>query len=54
MVAAPVLNRAGRMAYGLAAVGIATQLNADRVAELGHDLREAAADVAASIVERGA
>ncbi|RAR56381.1 uncharacterized protein (TIGR00369 family) [Paraburkholderia unamae] len=29
------------MAYGLAAVGIATQLNADRVAELGHDLREA-------------
>ncbi|MBN3807686.1 IclR family transcriptional regulator [Paraburkholderia sp. Ac-20347] len=54
VVAAPVLNPAGRMAYGLAAVGIATQLNAERVAALGHDLRAAAADIAASIVERSA
>lgn len=54
VVAAPVLNPAGRMAYGLAAVGIETQLNADRVAALGHDLRKAAADIASSIVEGSA
>lgn len=54
VVAAPVLNSTGHMAYGLAAVGIATQLDADRVSALGRDLREAAADIAASIVERSA
>jgi DNA-binding IclR family transcriptional regulator len=41
------------MTYGLAAVGISTQLNAARIAALGDDLRAAAGDIEALLVEKG-
>lgn len=53
VVAAPILNASGHMTYGIAAVGISTQLNAARVVALGDDLRAAADEIEALLVERG-
>jgi DNA-binding IclR family transcriptional regulator len=50
VVAAPVLDSKQRMMFGLAAVGLMSQLSTAQVTALGSDLSKAAADLASSIV----
>lgn len=50
VVGVPVLDSKQRMVFGLAAVGLTSQLNATDINALANDLRKAAAELAATVV----
>lgn len=50
VIAAPVLDSKRRMVFGVAAVGLASQLSATQVTALGNDLSKAADELASSVV----
>jgi DNA-binding IclR family transcriptional regulator len=49
LVAAPVLNSRGVITHTLASVGLSSQLRRERITAVAHDMRQAAAEVAAQL-----